>query len=105
MKWVRNRFRQFTGFLVFFSKNIDGYEINMFHSTYSPLMFNRRLHRLWSILNPKWDQGTKSERNFCGIPDGIGIPANFAGIHFFGIFRRNFSEWIGTNFFEKIPPE
>ena len=55
MKWVRNRFRQFTGFLVFFSKNIDGYEINVFHLTCSPLMFNRRLHRLWSILNPKWD--------------------------------------------------
>ena len=50
-------------------------------------------------------QGTKSERKICGIPDGIGIPANFAGIHFFGIFRRNFSEWIGINFFEKIPPE
>ena len=58
-----------------------------------------------NIVKRVRNQGTKSERKICGIPDGIGIPANFAGIHFFGIFRRNFSEWIGTNFFEKIPPE
>ena len=40
-------------------------------------------------------QGTKSERKICGIPDGIGIPANFAGIHIFLYFKPLF---FGINF-------
>jgi hypothetical protein len=46
----------------------------------------------------QWDgnpQGPKSETEFAGIPAGIGIPATFVGINFWGQIPAFLPEFVG----------
>ena len=56
--------------------------------------FEIRFGRIY-FINPNANQGPKSEKESAGIPAGIGIPATFVGINFWGQIPAFFPEFVG----------